>query len=117
MLNRHNVHGPHAPAAAVRGEKPAYATSCPEMTAYYNACQRVFIVPTTATAAAATETLPAATCTQELEFAVYAIPANSLHATNLKRACNVDQLSINFDLQFGGVEPDITGVTRYAVFQ
>ncbi|KFA61858.1 hypothetical protein S40285_08814 [Stachybotrys chlorohalonatus IBT 40285] len=73
---------------------------------------RVFIVPTTATAAAATETLPAATCTQELEFAVYAIPANSLHATNLKRACNVDQLSINFDLQFGGVEPDITGVTR-----
>ncbi|KEY74465.1 hypothetical protein S7711_04501 [Stachybotrys chartarum IBT 7711] len=119
VLNRRNVHGPRAPEASATGEKPAYATSCPDVTAYYNACQCFGIVPTTVTvtAAAATETLPAATCTQGLEFAIYAVPADSLRASNLQRAYDIDQLSIDFDLQFGGVEPDVTGVTPYAGFQ
>ncbi|KAH7320862.1 GLEYA domain-containing protein [Stachybotrys elegans] len=109
-----NVHGPRdeVPSPVITGEKPAYASSCPDITAYWNACQCFGIAATvvTVTAPTPTETVPGMICTQGAEFALYAVPTNSPRSDNLQRAYE-NQASISLDLQLKNVQPDVTGVT------
>lgn len=109
-----NVHGLRdLEAPILTGEKPAYASSCPDVTAYWNACQCFGITPTLVTEIAPTPTvvLDGPTCTQGLEFALYAPKAGSPAFQNLDFA-RVNGLS-NLDLKLllGGQTPDVTGVS------
>ncbi|WYZ44915.1 hypothetical protein EsH8_VIII_000231 [Colletotrichum jinshuiense] len=68
-LNIRNVHGPRqaTPAPTITGAVPAYASSCPDVTAYWSACQCFSgIVATTVTVTASTPPATSSTTTPEI---------------------------------------------------
>jgi hypothetical protein len=118
--NAHEARAP-APTAATAArdgldEKPAYASACRNPEAYWTACQcipGVKATTVTVSAPAPTVTVPGPVCTQGVEFAIYAIPTDSDRWQNIEEALNEGHDRINFELQFSGVDPDVTGVTPY----
>lgn len=109
-----NVHGPReVEAPTLTGEAPAYASSCADVTAYWNACQCFGITPTLVTEIAPTPTqvLEGPSCTQGLEFALYAAKAGSPELENLNYARTNGLNALDFSLLVGGKTPDATGVS------
>lgn len=103
-----------ATAAAVTGEKPAYASACPNADAYWTACQCINGVKATVvtvSVAGPTETVAGPTCTQGLEYAIYGPLEGTPQRRNLVEAVALGHQHIDLALQFSGVEPDVTGVT------
>ncbi|KAM0273210.1 hypothetical protein ACHAQH_008401 [Verticillium albo-atrum] len=112
VYNR-NVHGARAEPPTPAGEKPAYASSCADVTAYWNACQCFEgVVPTTVTVTAATPTATVAgpVCTQGLEYAIYTPEYDD---PLIQRLAIEEQHIFTPDIAnlIEGVVPDFTGVT------
>ncbi|KAI9150745.1 hypothetical protein HJFPF1_10522 [Paramyrothecium foliicola] len=112
VFNR-NVHGPRDEPPTLTDEKPAYASACADITAYWNACQCFSIVPTvvTVTAPAPTTTVSGPTCTQGLEYAIYAPKSGSSLQAKLDAAFPRGLDNVNIANLIQGTTPDFTGVT------
>ncbi|KAH6669769.1 hypothetical protein F5X68DRAFT_194727 [Plectosphaerella plurivora] len=111
-----NVHGPReVEAPTLTGEKPAYATNCADLEVYWLACQCFGITPTLVTEVAPTptETILGPTCTQGLEFALYAPVAGSPAYANLEYARTHGLQYLDLSVLVGGAVPAATGVAPY----
>ncbi|KAI9149971.1 Killer toxin subunits alpha/beta [Paramyrothecium foliicola] len=117
IIYNRNVHGPRAPAPTAPtdlGEKPAYASACSNAAAYWTACQCFAgVKPTTVTITAPgpTEIVGGGTCTQGLEYAIYALEESSDRWQNLIQALSFGHDQADFPLLFSGVQPNVTGIT------
>ncbi|CRK10495.1 hypothetical protein BN1708_009922 [Verticillium longisporum] len=112
VYNR-NVHGARAESPTLTGEKPAYASSCPDLTSYWNACQCFDgYVPTTVTVTAATptETVAGPVCTQGLEYAIYTPEYDDPLIERLRVEEETIYTPVIANL-IQGVVPDFTGVS------
>ncbi|KAL0943039.1 uncharacterized protein CTRU02_200925 [Colletotrichum truncatum] len=124
-----------APEPVITGTKPAYASSCPDATAYWSACQCIdgitattaapssqttteilsTITPepspttteTSSTSSSTTDTLPV--CTQGLEFAIYSIDPDSTLCT--EALISTQSRTLNLQQLLEGRIPDGTGLT------
>ncbi|KAM0330128.1 hypothetical protein ACHAQA_004301 [Verticillium albo-atrum] len=114
VIYNRNVHGPRDDTPTITGEKPAYASSCVDVTAYWNACQCFEgVAPTTVTVTAATPTATVAgpVCTQGLEFAIYAPKDSAPLVGKLAQTWNGGIANANIAYLIEGLVPDFTGVT------
>lgn len=112
VFNR-NVHGPRDAPLPISGDKPAYASACADITAYWNACQCFDIAPTTVTVTAptSTTTVSGPVCTQGLEYAVYAPKYGTPFQSKLDFAFSQGLDNVNIANLIQGVTPDFTGLT------
>ncbi|KAH7323237.1 hypothetical protein B0I35DRAFT_459343 [Stachybotrys elegans] len=93
---------------------PPYASSCPNVEAYWNACQcfsGISATVVTVVAPTPTVTVPAGTCTQGIQFAIYAVDKDPVRKRNLANAVYRGPYSVDLRLQFSGRRPSVSGVT------
>ncbi|KAI9147566.1 putative cell agglutination protein pfl4 [Paramyrothecium foliicola] len=110
-------------SSIVTGDKPEYASACVDISEYWSACQcfseivgpsiavTTVSATTTVTTQSATTNILEASCTQGVEYAIYALDADSARFRNLVEALDNGHDQVDFGLQFGGIEPNVTGVT------
>ncbi|KAF3351893.1 DNA replication complex GINS protein SLD5 [Verticillium dahliae VDG1] len=113
VIYNRNVHGARAEPPTLTGEKPAYASSCPDLASYWNACQCFDgYVPTTVTVTAATptETVAGPICTQGLEYAIYTPEFDDPLIERLRVEEETIYTPVIANL-IQGVVPDFTGVS------
>ncbi|KAK1841985.1 cell surface glycoprotein [Colletotrichum chrysophilum] len=94
-VQKRNVHGPRqeTPTPRVLGTKPAYASSCPDVAAYWSACQcfdgiKPTTIPVTAPTSVASSTA-SASCTPGAEFALHVIEERSTLCRNTLQNADV----------------------------